>query len=124
MRSYCERQTHIHSARIVLHRCIKKFLDFCKCDNLIETFANFHFPHSQNRAIQENIFATGKLWMEASPDFQQTRQPSTNPYRPFCWTSDAGQNFQDRALACAIPSQDADHVTLLNVESDILQRPK
>ena len=42
----------------------------------------------------------------------------------FSRLGDAGENLQQRALACAVASDDADNFTTLHFKRNILQRPK
>src|SRR5262245_5332470 len=59
-----KREPHVHSARVVLHRCVEKLLDFRKSDDLIELASNLHFSHAQYRAVKKNILTAGELGME------------------------------------------------------------
>src|ERR1035438_10555959 len=37
--------------------------------------------------------------------------------------SDAGENFEQRALPCPVAANDADHFSTLDFERDVIQRP-
>src|SRR3982074_3548866 len=50
-------EAHIHSTRIALHRCIEKFFNLREGDNLIEFLANLRAAHTENCAVQENVFS-------------------------------------------------------------------
>src|SRR5664279_90938 len=43
---------------------------------------------------------------------------------PFGWPGNARQDFQQRALARSIPSDDADDFSMLDVKRDVPQRPE
>ena len=67
-----EREAHVHPARIVFYRGVKKLFDFGEINNLIEVPAYFHLAHAQDGAIQENILPSSEFWMKAGAYFKQT----------------------------------------------------
>src|SRR5579864_3505415 len=73
-----ESETHIHSARITLHRSIKESFYFSEGDDFIELSFYFGAGHSENSAVQENIFASGELRMKTGSDFEQSSDPAVN----------------------------------------------
>ncbi len=66
-----EGQAHVHAAGIMLERRIEKALDFGEGHNFVELAADFGLLHAQDGAAEENVFASGKLEMEAGADFEQ-----------------------------------------------------
>ena len=61
--------------------------------------------------------------MEASADFQEAADASVNFGVAFGGAGDAGENFQQRAFARAVASDEADDFALADIEIDILERP-
>src|ERR1700682_739709 len=74
MRSYRERQPYVHATRIALDRCIEKFLDFGEGHDLVELPGDLCLAHSQDRAIEVNVFASSKFGMEAGAHLEEARQ--------------------------------------------------
>src|SRR5690606_41207533 len=63
-------QADIHSAGISFYGRIDKALHAGKCHDLVESGGNLPFFHSQNIPIQENILASGQLFVKPSSHFQ------------------------------------------------------
>src|SRR5207248_6914827 len=88
-----ECKPHVHSARVSLNGGIEKFFDLRKIDNLIELSLDLGARHSENRAIQENVFASGQLRMKASANLQQTRHASRDAHPSLCRFRNPAQDF-------------------------------
>ena len=61
--------------------------------------------------------------MEASADFQETGDPAGQLDTPAGGVGDAGEDFEQGALAGAVAPDDADDFTLLDFEGDVFERP-
>src|ERR1700680_5043678 len=62
--------------------------------------------------------------MKAGPDFEQAGDAATEHPPPLGRFGDAAEDLQERALARAIATDDADDLALLDSEDDILERPE
>src|SRR5437867_9973414 len=71
-------ESHVHSARVTFHRGVEKSFDFGEGDNLIELPLNFRSRHSEDRAVQENVFAAGQFRVKTGPDFEKGPNPTVN----------------------------------------------
>src|ERR1017187_1758575 len=78
VRGHSEGEAHIHAAGVAFHRSIQKSLDVSKGNNLVEARANLSAAHSQNRAVEENVFAPGQFRMKSGADFQQRSNAAVN----------------------------------------------
>src|SRR5215469_9642284 len=67
-----ESETHIHAARIALNRCVEKFLNSRKIDNLIKLLSDLGTFHTQDRSIQEDVLTPSKLRMKSGTNLEQT----------------------------------------------------
>src|SRR5215813_2149438 len=70
MRSHGEREPKIHACRIVLHRRIDELPDFCKRHNLIKPFRNMSAVHTENRAIEVDVFPTRQFLVKTCANLQ------------------------------------------------------
>ena len=61
--------------------------------------------------------------METRADFEQRAEPAVEVHLPAGRLGDAGENFQQRALARAVAPDDADNLAPVDVEGNVLQRP-
>src|SRR6185312_8797681 len=62
--------------------------------------------------------------MKAGSNFQQTCHSRPHHYSSLGRISDARDYFQQRALAGAVPADNADDVPFVDVERDVFQSPK
>src|SRR6185369_8557930 len=61
--------------------------------------------------------------MKPCADFQQRTHTSVNLRAPASRFRDPRENLQQRALACAVPADDADYFAGRDLERDIVERP-
>src|SRR6266404_1457364 len=66
--SDCKGEPDIHAARVVLYWRVQELVYFGKSDDFIELATYFGTGHSQDSAIQEDIFTSGEFVVEARPD--------------------------------------------------------
>ena len=66
--------------RISFYRRINEFLHFGKSDDLIKLLSDFTLCHSEYRAVEEDIFASGELWVKASAYFKKASDASAKKY--------------------------------------------
>ena len=62
--------------------------------------------------------------MKAGADLQQARHPPAQPDAPCGRLGDAAQDLEQRALAGAVPTDDANDLAALDLETDVLERPE
>ena len=108
----------------MFYRGVKKLFDFSEINDLIEVPAYFHLAHAQDGAVQENILPSCEFWMKAGAYFKQTGKPATNDHLTARRTGNPRQNFEQGAFACAVAPDYADHVALIDVETNVLQGPE
>ena len=98
-----------HAAGIVLDRDIEKSFHFDKGDNFIKFTFDLGLAHAEDRAVQEDIFPSGKLGMKAHTNFQQTSHTAFDGNSSRCWLRNTAQYFQQgrspRAIAPMIPTR-------------------
>ena len=124
MRRDGEGQAHIHSATVALDRRVEEFLDLGKGDDLIELARDLLPAHAEDRAIQEDVLATGQFGVKAGADLEQAADAAAQPHPPLGRLGDAAEDLEQRALAGSVAADDADDLALLDLEADILQRPE
>ncbi len=117
-------QPHLHPAGIALDRCIDKALHTGKFDDFVEAAFDLAVAHPQDCAVHEDVLATSEFRMEARPYFQQRADVTANPGVAGGRRADARQELEQRALACAVPSNHAHHFARHDIERDIAQRPQ
>src|SRR6202030_918807 len=73
-----EGETHIHSAGITFHRRVEESFHFGEGDDLIELPFDLSARHSEDCAVQEDVFATGQFRMKTSSDFEKRSDTTIN----------------------------------------------
>src|ERR1035441_3865452 len=118
VRRHGESKAHIHTAAVAFHRRVQKLLHFGKCHDLVELLLNLHPCHSEDRAVEEDVFPPGQLWVKAGTDFQEAGDAAFDPDAAFGWFGDAAEDFEQGALARAVATDDAHHFALFDLERD------
>src|SRR5208283_985021 len=77
-----------------------------------------------NGAAQVNILSAGELGVKSSADFQQTPDPAMNFGAPGCGSRNSREDFQEGRLSCAVPPDQANDLSLANIEGNVTQRPQ
>src|SRR5437899_10873627 len=113
MRCDSKSKSNIHATRITFYRRVDIRIDFSKGDDLIELGSDLGFRHSQDCAVEEDVFAPGQLRVKSGADLQQTCNSTFDPQLSFGRRGHAGENLQQRALARSIPANDPENFPLV-----------
>src|SRR4051794_5171515 len=62
--------------------------------------------------------------MKTGSDFNQRREPSVDHDLTICRSRDPRKQLQDRALAGAVVSDDAERFRAMHVKTDVFERPE
>ena len=124
VRRHRKRQPHEHAAGVVLHRRVDELLELGERDDRVELADDLRAEHAEDGAVQEHVFPAGQLGMKAGADFQQARHAAGEIDVALGGRRDPRQHFQQRALAGAVGSDDADDLADVDPERDVLQRPE
>ena len=116
-----EGEAHIHPAGIAFDRGIQKFLDVREGDDFVELFLDLDAGHPKDRAVEENVLPACQFRVKAGADLQQARDLAFQVDAAMGWLGDAAQDFEQRALACSVSPDDAQHFPPVDLERDILQ---
>src|SRR5262249_4137540 len=78
MRRHSKRESHVHPARITLHRRVEKLFDLRKRDYLVELAIDLRLLHAENRAVEIDVFTASQFGVETGADFQQRADAPAN----------------------------------------------
>src|SRR5438034_11115255 len=123
MSSYCKSQAYMHPGRVVFHRCINELFDFGKSHNLIEFPINLGFFHTEDRAIQVDVFSPSQFRMKTRAHFQQRTNSPVDLGKAFSWISNAGENLEEGSLASSVAANNAHYFTALNLKGNVSESP-
>ncbi len=99
-------------------------LDFGEGDDLVELADDLGALHAEDGAVEVDVLAAGELGMKAGADFEQAADAPADDGAAFGRLGDAGEDFQERALARAVAADDADDFAALDLEGDVAERPE
>jgi hypothetical protein len=123
MRGDGESEAQLHPGAVALQRSVYELLDLGEGNNFVEFSSNFGSAHSQDSATEEYIFSPRKIRVKPSANFEQAADP-TDEFRMTCGgPGDPSKNFQQRALASAIPADEPYNFALANLKRNVSQSP-
>ena len=77
---------------------------------------------AEHQAVDVDVLPPGDLGVEAGAELDERRYPPVDTHRARRGLSDARDQFQHRALAGSVAPDDAEGLSLLDVERHALQR--
>ncbi len=119
-----EGEADVHAARVALHRRVEEALDLGELDDLVELAAHLGAAHPEDRAVEVDVLATAQLRVEAGADLEQAADPAAHCDPSLGRLGDPAQDLQEGRLAGAVPSDDAEPLSLRQVEGQTTQRPQ
>src|SRR5687768_7960160 len=119
-----EGEPGVHARGVALDWSVEKSFNFGKLDDGIKLSLKLRALHSNDRAVEENVFATRELRVKSSADFEQTADAPLDVDFAFGQFDDPRKNFEESALAGTVPADDANDLAPLYVEGDMPERPE
>ena len=123
VRGHREREPHGHPARVALDRRVEEPLDAGEFDDLRKPALDLSALHPEDRAVEEDVLAPGELRVEPGSDLEQAAHAAADDRATRSRGRDACEHFQQRRLARAVASDDAEHLALRNGEAHVTERP-
>jgi hypothetical protein len=108
----------------MLDRRIEELLDLGEDDDLVEFAFDLDAAHAEDRAVQEDVFATGQFGMKSGANLEQAGHTASKCHPPSRRFGDAAQDLEQRAFARAVAADNSQDLALLDLETDILERPE
>ena len=119
-----EGEAHIHAAAVVFDWGVKELFNFGKGNDFIESAPDFDARHAEDGPIEVDVFPASKLWMEPGAHLKKTGNATLKGNPPRGGLRDAGKDFEQGGLACAIAPDDANDFTGLDFEGNVPQGPE
>src|SRR6266849_2740269 len=124
MCGHSKSQANVHAATVAFYRGIEKTFDLGEGHDLVKLRFDLGPGHAENRAIEKDIFATSQFRMETGADFKQASDPAAHNCPAFRRLSDPTQDLQQCRFARPVASDNAEHLTALDLEAHIPQGPE
>jgi hypothetical protein len=119
-----ETQTHFHATAVSLDRCIDVVFDAAEGDDLVQLGIDLRTAHAHDGPVEVDVLHAGEFRMEAGAYFQQTGYAALHVNATRGRQGDAREQLQDRALACTVPTDQAQYFALRHIERHIPKCPE
>ncbi len=119
-----ESETHVHAARVDLHRFVDEVADAGELDDVVDRRRHLTPGEAEHGAVQVDVLATGQVRVEARSELEQGRQPSGGLDRALGGTVDSRHESQQRRLPAAVVSDETEERARRDLEIDVAQHPE
>ena len=101
---------------------VDEFADIGKVDDGLLALQHVAFGIAHQQTVEQDVLASREFVMESRAQLDQRRQRAVDGDRAFGGPVDAGDDLQQRAFARPIAPDDANRLSVRNVERNILYR--
>ncbi len=115
-----EGEANLHATAVVLHGRINKLFYSREGYDLVKLSLYLAAFHAQDRSIEIDVLAARQLGMEAGAYLQQRGYPTKHLKPPRGGFGNAGEDFEQRALARPVAANDAYGFAAFDLEVDVL----
>src|SRR5205823_4469162 len=109
---------------VVLNRRIQKHFHISEGDDFVKLAVDFDASHTEDRAVQVDVFAASQLGMEAGAHLQKAGDAAVDHRAAGRRFGDAAKDLEERRFASAVAANDANDVATLDFEGYVLKGPK
>ena len=99
-----------------------KLLELGELDHVVIARARLAWGQAEHDPVQDDVVARGEVRIEADAELDKRRHPAAYPDVSAIGRVDPGETFQQRALAAAVASDDAEELALPDFERHVLER--
>ena len=103
-----EPEAHEHPRRVGAHGDVDEVLELRERDDLVEALADVRALQPEDRAVEEDVLASGEVGMEAGAELEQRADPAADVDAALGRLDDPGDDAQQRALARAVAADEAE----------------
>src|SRR4051812_30743640 len=107
----------------MLNLGVEKRFDAGEVDDRVEAAIDLPLTHSEDRAVQVNVFTPGQLVVKADADFEQRSHTAAHLHFSIGRLGDPRKDLQEGAFARSIAADNADHFASRDPEGDVLKSP-
>src|SRR5581483_5128816 len=118
-----EGESYFHAAAVALNGRIEELFDAGEVDDFVELLVDFALGHSEDGAVEVDVFAAGEFGVEPGADFAQAGDAAADDGPAGGGLGDAAEDFEERALAGSVAADDPQHFPFLHLERDVFQGP-
>ena len=120
---YGKAKTDSHTGRVAFDRGVYIAFAAGEIDDLVQFGLDLITGHTEDGAVHEDVLPTRHLTVKTGSDFQERTYSTVGTDSAGGGACDAGEEFEQCALAGTILTDDTDDVTLLDLEIDVTECP-
>ena len=117
-------EPHEHPRRVVLDRRVDELLEPGELDDVVEPVVHMLAGHTQDGSVEEHVLASAQFRVEPGPEFEQRRHAAVDRDAALVGFEDLGEALQQRRLAAAVVTDDAERFAGGDLEADVTERPE
>jgi hypothetical protein len=114
----------VHAGGIVLELEVHELLELREPDDLRKARQRLRLRDAEQRRVDDDVVARGQLGIETDSELDERRHSSPNGDLAAVAAVDAREALEKRALAGAVPPDDAEELARMHREGDALERVK
>ena len=120
-----EGESDAHAGGVAFDGGVEEFFDFGEGDDVVELAFDLEAGHAEDGApVHVDVFAAGQIGVEAGANFEEGGDAAVNGDAAGGGGGDAGEDFEEGGFAGAVAADDADAVTGVDFEGDIVEGPE
>ena len=114
----------VHAARIPLHRCLDEIGELRERDDVVEARGNLPARHAHDAALEKDVLGAGQVLVESCGNLDERSDAAADAAAPLGRPQDAGEQLENRGLACPVRTDDPEGFAGPDRERDVLQGPE
>ena len=119
-----ESQPHVHAAGVLFDRPVQKFPNIGEGRNRRERALDGPAAQAHDLAVEKYVLPAGEFRIESRAQLEQRRDAPLRDHASAGGRQNSADNLQECALPASIGTHEAQHLSALEVEADIAQRPE
>ena len=119
-----ERQPQIHAARVVPQRAADELLDFGELEDVLDAALRLGARNAEDRRVHQDVVVRGQIGIEPGAELQQRHDAADADHAAGGRRDHPRQDLEQRRLAGAVGTDDAQDRAGLDAEPDVAKRPE
>ena len=119
-----EAETDVHARRVEAHLGVDELVELGEGHDVVEAPGELLARHPEDGAVEVDVLAAGELGVEPGAELEQRRDPAARDDLTAGRAQDPGDALEQRRLARAVVTEQADGRALRHLEVDVLAAPR
>jgi hypothetical protein len=111
-----EPEAHIHARRVGPHRNVDELFELGERDDLVHLLVHVPALEAMDGAVHVDVLAAGEVRVEAGTELEERGNAAADLEATVRRTEDTRDHAKERRLAGAVPANDPDRLTGVDLE--------